>query len=83
MYLGYSEEEQCVVEVWSGGVCVAWFIGGGGVGSSVFGWMGKFVYVTTDFIFVFINNCTIYVMKMFWIHVKEKQVLFLKLICVV
>ena len=46
-------------------VCVAWWGGGGRRGVVVYlVGRGYLFYVTTDFIFVFIN-CTIYVMEMF------------------
>ena len=64
--LGYSEEARNSVWWKCGrmGVCVEWW-GGGGGGGNAFSLMGLFVlYVTTDFIFVFINR-TIYVIKMF------------------
>ena len=56
-------------------VCVAWW-GGGRVVVCWVGW-GYLFYVTTDFIFVFINRTIYVVMKMFRIHVKEKQLYFI------
>ena len=38
------------MEVWSGGVCVAWW---GGGGSSVFGWMVLFVFMLQLISFLF------------------------------